>query len=222
MRNIAALLVALAVPSLSFAQGSDEPVGSIIPRAKPATVDRASKGDAARQVFDDFAACLLGRRKRPVLDALALPSGSAEQNEAFRRLVTSQCIFSGELHFGAETFRGSFYTALVRSKFGRKGASLVAEPADYAKASSPGVGVPPSPYLVGLLNFASCVVHKDPENARVAVIATAGSPKEDAAMAELAKVYDQCVYSDTTLRFSKGSLVGLLAEAYYREGSASK
>ena len=40
-------------------------------------------------------------------------------------------------------------------------------------------------------------------------------------MAALANVYGQCLYEDDTLRFSKGGLIGLLAEAYYREGNAT-
>lgn len=71
------------------------------------------------------------------------------------------------------------------------------------------------------LNFASCVIRKDPENARDAIITTARSPKEEAALTELAKVYGQCLYADRTLRFSKGELIGLLAEAYYCERNAA-
>jgi hypothetical protein len=40
-------------------------------------------------------------------------------------------------------------------------------------------------------------------------------------MAALANVYGQCLYEDATLRFSKGRLIGLLAEAYYRDASAA-
>jgi hypothetical protein len=213
---IAALVVALAAASPAAAQ-------SIIPRTKPASADHAGnfRGDVARRFIDDFAACLLGRRPKAVAQALALPSGSSEQNEAFGKLVTSECISSGEVHFDGEVFRGGFYTALVRKKFGKKSASLGEEPVDYTEEPTPGGGVPPSPEIAGLLNFASCVVHKDPQNSRIAVISTAGSTVEDGAMTELAKIYGQCLYADTTFRFSKASLIGFLAEAYYREGSAS-
>ena len=223
MRKIAALLVALAAASPSLAQSVTSDAPSIIPRARSATFDHAGtfKGDVARATIDEFAACILGRRRKPSLQALALPSGSMEQGKALGSLGAKECIASGELQFSAYTFRGSLYTALVRTQFGRKPASLGPEPVDFTKQPLPGDGSPPVPDVAALLKFASCVIHKDPENARNAIIATAGSPAEDAALAELSKVYGQCLFADQTLKFSKGSLKGLLAEAYYREGSAS-
>ena len=222
MRRIAALLVALAAASPSLAQSVTSDAPSIIPRARSATFDHAGtfKGDVARATIDEFAACILGRRRKPSLQALALPSGSMEQGKALGSLGAKECIASGELQFSAYTFRGSLYTALVRTQFGRKPASLGPEPVDFTKQPLPGDGSPPVPDVAALLKFASCVIHKDPENARNAILALAGSSIEDAALAELSKVYGQCLYADQTLRLSKGILKGLLAEAYYREGSA--
>jgi hypothetical protein len=57
-------------------------------------------------------------------------------------------------------------------------------------------------------------------NARNAILSTAGSPNEEDAMAALTKVYGQCLHEDDTVRLSKGGLIGLLAEAYYRDGIA--
>ena len=221
MKYIAALLLALLAASPSGAQSVTRDEPSIIPRARSATIDRTSKGDVARATVDEFAACILGRRRKPTLQALALPSGSMEQGKALGSLGAKECIASGELQFSAYTFRGSLYTALVRTQFGRKPASLGPEPVDFTKQPLPGDGSPPVPDVAALLKFASCVIHKDPENARNAILALAGSSIEDAALAELSKVYGQCLYADQTLRFSKGILKGLLAEAYYREGSAS-
>ena len=113
------------------------------------------------------------------------------------------------------------YTALVRAQFSRKPASFGSEPVDYTKQPPPGSENPPVPEVAEFLNYASCVIRKDPENARDAIITMAGSPMEDAALAELAKVQGQCLYTAQTLGLSKGDLIGLLAEAYYREGNAS-
>jgi hypothetical protein len=38
-------------------------------------------------------------------------------------------------------------------------------------------------------------------------------------MAALTSVYGQCLYEDDSIRFSKSRLIGLLAEAYYRDAS---
>lgn len=214
-----ALLVALLAASPAGAQATND-APSIIPRAKPATFDREgiSTGDSARKAIDQFGACVLGRRHKPVLKALALPSGSEAQSKELGSLGVKECIASGEMNFGAFTFRGSLYTALVRAQFGRKPASLGSEPADYTKQPPPGGGSPPIPQVADLLNFASCVVHKDQEDSRNAILTTAGSPPEDAALAALSKVYGQCASADQKLTFSKGELIGLLAETYYREG----
>lgn len=222
MKKIAALLIALVAASPSHAQGVSADAPTILPRTKPASFDHEGtfKGDVAREAIDEFGACLVGRRRRPVLDALALPSGSLEQTKALGKIRAQECIASGQMHFSASVFRGSLYTALVRKQFGRQAPALGPVPVDFTK-QPPGNESPPIPEVAGLLNFASCVVHKDPASARDAIISTAGSPTEDAAMAELSKVYGQCLYSDQTFRFSKADLIGLLAEAYYREGNAS-
>lgn len=212
MKHIAVLLMALMVASPSMAQ-------SIIPRPGPATADREgiSKGDSARRTMDAYAKCVLGRKRRLVLEALALPSGSLEQSQAFSELVIDSCIDSAELHFSEPAFRGSFYTALVRARFARKDVALRPEPVNYSKRPLPEGSSPPIPPVAQLLNFASCVIHKDSKNARDAIAAAAGSPKEEAAMAELSKVYGECPSSDRQVRSSKSILKGALAEAYYRE-----
>lgn len=185
---------------------------SIIPRERLATAEREGtvSGDLARKTMDQFAACVLDRRRKPVLNALALPSDSAEQNKLFGKLAKTECIASAQLRYNGPAFRGSLYKALVRTQFGRK--DIFAAPSPDASSQLPGEP--------GLLKFASCVIHKDPVNARAAILSTAGSPNEDDAMAALANVYGQCLYEDDTVRLSKGGLIGLLAEAYYRDGNA--
>jgi len=216
MKRIAILFITSMMAASAGAQ-------SIIPKPDPAGFGREGKitGDAARRIVDKFAACMLGRHRMLVLEALALPSGSNEQNEALPKLMNSECLAPGNLHFSAVTFRGSFYKALVRARFARKPAPFGLEPTDYLKQPLLAGESPPIPSVAELLNFASCVIHKDPGNARDAIVSAAGSPKEDAAMAELAKVYGQCLFTDQTFRFSKEILLGLLAEAYYREANAS-
>lgn len=217
MKRITAFLMALVVtaPAPVAAQ-------SIIPRERPATADREGKftGDLARKVMDQFAACVLDRKRKLVLQALAMPSDSPEQNELFGKFARVECIASAELRFSGPGFRGSLYKALVRKEFGRK---------EVLPAPAPGAGSETIADAngtklfgeAGLLKFASCVIHKDPANARVAVLSTAGSPNEDVAMVALQNVYGQCLYQDDTLRVSKSRLLALLAEAYYRDASAS-
>jgi len=215
MKSITAFLVALVVAAPVASQ-------SIIPREGPATVDRegTSSGDIARKTMDQFAACVLDRRRKPVLEALALPSDSPEQNKLFGYLAKTECIASAELRYNGPAFRGSLYKALVRKQFGRKEVFPAPAPGASSQTTPEGNG---TRFLgeTGVLKFASCVIHKDPANARDAILSTAGSPKENDAMAALANVYGQCLYEDNTLRFGKGRLIGLLAEAYYRDANAT-
>ena len=215
MKSITAFLVTLVVAAPVAAEG-------IIPREGPATADREGtfSGDIARKVMDQFAACVLDRRRKLVLQALAMPSDSPEQNKEFGYLVKTECIASAELRFNGPAFRGSLYKALVRKQFGRKEVFPAPAPgADTQQAPPQGTAVS---FLVetGLVKFASCVIHQDPANARDAILSTAGSPSENDAMAALANVYGQCLYEDDTLHLSKSRLIGLLAEAYYRDGNA--
>ena len=215
MKIITAFLVALVVAAPVAAEG-------IIPREGAASFDREGtfSGDIARKAMDQFAACVLDRRRKLVLQALAMPSDSPEQNKEFGYLAKTECIASAQLRYNGPAFRGSLYKALVRKQFGRK--DVFAAPAPGASSqTTPEGNVTSFPGETGLLKFASCVIHKDPANARDAILSTAGSPNEDAAMAALANVYGQCLYEDNTLRFPKARLIGLLAEAYYRDGNAS-
>jgi len=215
MKSITAFLLALVVAAPVAAQ-------SIIPRERPATADREGNfsGDLARKIMDQFAACVLDRRRKPVLEALAMPSDSPEQNKLFGYLAKTECIASAELRYNGPAFRGSLYKALVRKQFGRKEVFPAPAPGASAQTNLEENGTRILSET-GFLKFASCVIHKDPANARAAILSTAGSPVEKDAMAALANVYGQCLYENDTLHFSKSRLIGMLAEAYYRDATAS-
>ncbi len=213
MKNLTALLLALLVAGPLAAQ-------SIIPRERPATGDREGTftGDPFRKVMDQFAACVLDMRRKRVMQALALPADSPEQNKLFSGLSKTQCTYNTQIHFSGPTFRGSLYKALVRKDLGRKDVFTAAEPgAQTTPAANKGTFLDETDPL----KFASCVVHLDPEHARDAILSTAGSDMEEEAMTALSKVYGQCLYKGEILHLSKGGIIGLLAEAYYRDATAS-
>src|SRR5262245_8794476 len=104
MKRLALFLMALVVAAPVAAQ-------SIIPRERTATAEREGKfsGDVARKVMDQFAACVVDRRRKQVLEALAFPPDSPEQNEIFGELVRLDCIENAELNFSGVALRGSLY-----------------------------------------------------------------------------------------------------------------
>jgi len=100
-----------------------------------------------------------------------MPSDSPEQNEIFRRLAKTECIASAELRYGAPAFRGSLYKALVRKQFARN--EVFPPPAPGAGSqTTPDGNVTTFFGDTGPLKFASCVIHKDPTNARVAILSS--------------------------------------------------
>ncbi|HEV7607316.1 MAG TPA: hypothetical protein VGO61_08260, partial [Steroidobacteraceae bacterium] len=163
MKSITAFLVALVVAAPVAAEG-------IIPREGLATAERegTNTGDFARKTMDQFAACVLDRRRRLVLGALAMSPDSPEQNKEFGYLAKTECIASAQLRYDGPAFRGSLYKALVRKQFGRKEVF----PAPASGASSQTTTEGNGTGETGLLKFASCVIHKDPANARDAVLST--------------------------------------------------
>jgi hypothetical protein len=214
MKSMTAFIVGLVLATPLAAQ-------SIIPRERPATVDKigALTDDDVRKVMDQFSACVLDRRRKRVLQALALPPDSPEQNKLFAGLAKTECTAYTQLHFGGPSFRSSLYKALVRKDFGRE----VVFAAPSGGASSATNAQPRSGTFLDEtepLKFASCIIRSDPEHARDAILSTAGSDNEEAALGALAKLHGQCLYKGETLSLSKGRLIGLLAEAYYRDASA--
>jgi hypothetical protein len=214
MKSLTAFIVGLVVAAPLAAQ-------SIIPRERPATIDKvgALTDDDVRKVMDQFAACVLDRRRKRVLQALALPPDSPEQNKLFAGLAKTDCTAYTQLYFNGPFFRSSLYKALVRKDFGRKDVFVTPS----GDASSTTSADPKNGTFLDEtdpLKFASCVIHSDPEHARDAILSTAGSEIEAEALNALAKVHGQCLYKGETLSLSKGKLIGLLAEAYYRDASA--
>jgi hypothetical protein len=221
-RLVRGLLLAIAVSGIvGAAQGQE--TGSI--RGDTASVDvpeGRSTGDAARAVSDNFALCIVKRHYVQVLKTLAGPQDAAHDFKFLPKLMDGEC-FTGsssvgrsggtdevEMNTNPVSFRGALYKALVRKDFARRAATF-----------GP-VGSPITGDNSQIHQFADCVARADPDNTLKLVRTTAGNPIEQTAIGALRPHLDQCTPQGAQMAFSKGNLIGYLAEAYYRAADTNK
>lgn len=196
--------------------------GSIRRGSEPINVPEGKfAGDVARKVSDDLALCIVKRHYISVRKALAPPRDLMSDYKNLPKFMDSECFTGGDrvgsgggmssmdLTTNPISFRGGLYKALVVKDYGRKpavfGATAVEMGGDDAT----------------ILQFADCVARAEPENSRNLLLSVAGSSRENAAVDALKPSLGKCAVANMSMRFSKGSLVGYLAEAYYREAEAA-
>lgn len=214
-------LVAALCGMTGAAQG--QTTGSIRRDTTPIDVPEGrSTGDVARAVSDNFALCIVKRHYVQVLKMLTPPLDAAHDFKFLPKLMDAECFTGGssvgreygmaevELNTNPVSFRGALYKALVRKDFARR-------PATFGATALVMAGDRAS-----VLQFADCVVRADPENSLKLIQAVAGAPAEQAAIGAVKPRFDQCTPPGVQNAFSKGNLIGYLAEAYYREADASK
>lgn len=214
--------LALAIPLLFATTAAAQGVatGTLMPDSAPVGVrEGRSVGDKARAVSDQFAFCIVRHHYTQVVKTLA--TDMAQQYKSLPKLMDRQCFFgrdgvrqaSGvsevELNISPVSFRGALYKALVQRKFARRPAEFGPTPAYMPSENGP------------ILQFAGCVVRRDPAASLQLLLATAGTKQENAAIGQLQPQLGQCLAQGTTFGLSKGILVAFLAEAYYREAVAS-
>jgi hypothetical protein len=169
-----------------------------------------------------YAAECLVRQNRPLLEKLILlPPFSLASTRSFSVLMREPCFQrGGTLIIGPRFQRPSFYYALYRADYGRRPGGISAGPINFLDDILGAPRAAGGAYLA-LRNFTDCVVRAAPEDARSLVTAGLGSADEEAAFKKLSTKFDACLYVGQTLDFSRGILIGLVAEALYREAKAA-
>ncbi|HEX4694041.1 hypothetical protein [Sphingomonas sp.] len=216
-------LILLAAIGGIAAAARGQMTGSIRRDTAPIDVpDGRSTGDAARAISDNFALCIVKRHYPQVLKTLAGPQDAMHDYKFLPKLMDAEC-FTGsasvgrsygtsdvELNTNPVSFRGALYKALVRKDFSRRPGTMGAAPLEITGDNAP------------IHRFADCVVRADPADTLKLVLATAGTDAEPAAIGALRPHLEQCTPTGEQMAFSKGNLIGYLAEAYFREADASK
>lgn len=197
--------------------------GSIRRGSEPINVPEGKfVGDVARKVSDDLALCIVRRHYLPLRKALAPPRNLMNDYKNLPKFMDNECFTGGDavrtgggmasmdLTTNPISFRGGLYKALVRKDYGRKpavfGASAVEMEGDNAE----------------ILRLADCVVRAKPDDSLNLFRADAGTSAENAAVGAIKPSLDKCAAASSRFAFSKGNLIGFLAEAYYREAEAGK
>lgn len=215
------LCAAALVATATAAQG--QVTGSIRSDTTPVDVPEGrSTGDAARLVSDNFALCIVKRHYPQVIKMLAGPPDAMHDYKFLPKLMEGECFTGsdavGRAYGGGSvdittnpvSFRGALYKALVRHDFGRR-------PATFGSTA-----LVLSGDNLQVHQFADCVVRADPESSRKLILAVAGTSAEPEAIGVLRPLLEKCTPPNTRMAFSKGNLIGYLAEAYYREADAPK
>jgi hypothetical protein len=214
------MFIAAVTGAVAAAYGQE--TGSIRSGSGPISVPEGRvTGDAARAVSDNLALCIVKRHYGPVRKALAPPRNQMNDYKYLPKLMDSECFSGGsvkrddgvdsmDLTTNPVSFRGGLYKALIRKDFARRSASFPDAPLVMAGDNAQ------------VLQFADCVVRADAENSRKLFLTVAGTSAEQAAVNALRPSLGKCAVPNTRMQFSKGNLIGFLAEAYYREADAAK
>ena len=206
---------------ISSAKAQDAETGSIIKKAGPAKIEDSRKGEEARPVVDAFARCLVSRRMKQIEAALDPALSETKQAAALLRNSKSECLSNGELRFAPSVIRSALCRALVDRKYRDQPAQFGALPFNFAEDFRDHTGQPFVPPHQLMLNFASCVLHKDPTAVRSIILNGPGNKKSDVAFATISPLMSACLPADQQFKFTKTYLTDAFAEVYYREAQGT-
>ena len=172
----------------------------------------------ARIALADATRCILNAKPGLARSFLQAPVDSKDAVRLASLFNRSDCMQSAsraiDLEFTPALLRGAFY----KEMYGQSVAGVptvsgaVATPLDFrvqiARSSTD--------YEV-MRQFAACVVQRDPATARVLVAAATESAAEAQAFTALQPAAGVCTIQGKAPRASKAMLIGLIAEALYRQ-----
>jgi hypothetical protein len=209
-------LAFLCVVGVSGASAQDMQTGHVIRQAERAKIEKegSSRGEAAWRTVVAFSECTLAKHRNDVAAWLRKP----DDRKALNRLIDEECLDDGELQFAHNIIRGGLYTAMYRRDFRRESAPLILAPLDVSQVAT-ATGDPTFQDLVTLLTFADCIVRRDVPSARNLVLAVPGTERAASSFQQLSRHFQVCLTQGSQLKFSKTILVGLIAEALYRESA---
>ena len=201
-------IIGWGAAQIAAAQVSSPPTGSLLNDPAAAITSRnIADADKAHQAMNDYAVCLV--KTNPIGVRKAVRNGSdAEVGAALGRLSTDSCLMDGMLRMPQTLLRGAVYRALYLRDF-------IRAPAIVSSVKPDGVDDDP------LRAFGFCVNTLDGVNTRTFVMATPATSVEKAALSALTPALSRCVSPNNRIRFTRAVLQGTLAEAAYRQASAS-
>ena len=200
-------------PSISFTGGDATHISPPYEPALPPDSVAMPPVERARYTLNAYATCLLHMNRKKVEAALALPVGTRESDAAERTLSVDECLGNGELKMDGTLLRGALYRALYRTDFWKTAPALSPQAIDYAADMGPGLD---SSQYVALHQYGECIVRADPADARSVLMSATASSTEHDALLRLSPTFSTCLAKGSQVKFSKSTLLGLLAEVMVR------
>lgn len=169
----------------------------------------------------EFTQCLVSK-DRPVAELLLkLPPLDPKSVAPFLKISSHPCHPKNTVTvIGPTFFRGGFYAALYKVDFAGAPGGIGATPIDFTTDVRGDTTLRAKQY-VALRQFADCAVRREPAAARALVMAALESEAENQAFGALRPVLNSCMGEGASLAFSRAILIGLVAEALYREAQAA-
>lgn len=182
----------------------------------------------AERTMAQFSQCIVRTASRQTLRRfLRLIPGSPAFQTAGRRLVDSYCVprVPGavmRMRFRFDLLRSALYSALYRRDFRTSGPSDLGNLPPLLLSTEfdgPPVEIPAA--TRALRSLGDCTVRLDAPAAHALLMTDVGSSEEQRAITASLPAMQRCMTEAQQLRFSRGMLRGILAEALYKLRAAS-
>ena len=187
----------------------------------PARADDSSDEATAIQTMHDFGSCVVAKSRFRAERLLKMMPGTSEEQKLASEVSSPSCLGDDvELRFKAKFLRGAVAEAMLKSDFGTIGSPTKRKTAPIFAAltreqfSALGQGGKTSMYI---LDFATCIVGRDPASVDALFATKPASPDENAAFNAMSGSFAPCAPAGTAFRIVKSQLRGFLAEAAYRK-----
>ena len=184
-----------------------------------------TEADEARWTMRVYLQCIVKDARRGTAHArlvafLSQSANNPDVNDAASAIATPDCLrmaatsfsYVAKLRFAAPLLRGEAFRALYLAEPAPAGRAAV-RPGEIAVGWSTMPEDPATP----MRNFGDCVVAIDRMQADAAIRADVVSAAETAAYRALGPAMARCVQPNSSLRFSRAVLEGVLSEALYRQ-----
>jgi hypothetical protein len=208
------MFIALAGASASIASAQEEPTH--LPTLQ------------AEQTMARFSRCIVRTANQRALQHFlrAVPDGQAFQI-AGRRLTREYCVprvpgATSQLRFRPDLLRSALYSALYRRDFAASTPPDVAAIPPLLFSSEFDAPAAEIPAVTRVLRgLGDCAARADSRSAHILLVTEVGSSEERAAMNAVLPAVQHCLEEGNELRFGRGMLRGILAEALYKLRSAA-
>ena len=189
----------------------------------PSSVARTGARAAdAQRVLNSYAKCVVNKSRRGVESYLSILPGTANAGPALLKLMTDECLDSGDLRFKPPLIRGALFESLYQADLKwLKTSNLKAAPAIDYSSGAPSAMSDGTKFHLGLLDFADCIVRSAPDEVLGLLGTKVASAAEAASFGGLGPTMNACLTKDVSLTFSRPILRGVLAESLYRLSAAN-